>query len=636
MKNTKRIQMVIAILLTAIMLSGCANSNKSVNQNQQGPTAAPTAAPTAMPTVVADGPVETRIPNSTPVPTSTPGIFSGLTDKQRDSISMLNHLTVLTQQINSSRNSRLYLEGAYSSIVNNTYPNAVDNRTLGELNTILDTLEEYRMIAVKRDRLEFVYEQNQAQALRSAIPNPLGLISAVRSFNIASLVASVAYMAIDSVASYQTASSQAEMQYLQDGWALDDEQARVLHNQRKDMFNYMVRTVNENDLPGELALTEETVADLVEWENNPNVTARIQFLESKEPVYKAYGGYWLILARSYYEHGDYQKCLNAIESYEQLGIGIFRQDFDYAEVLPLAIVAAGATMEQDEYVVRAAAYADSIIENSADRHWALRYFAAQTYVDLYGKTGDRTYLQKAFDITLNNVNHLVKKQHALNETYLAPVVEAKADKGATKAQQEEIKQYNTMLKETRKTELPPVYEPLLLNSELLFSISEELGIPTETKERVGDIIHHNGEKLFLVEPLDSAFQFTPASIAAESIDLSFDGKKITIPARYMSSTSTIHVTVSESADSSHDDDFEFDDWQIEKVDRKTEGDLNTFTVVYSSKTLNQFKYSEGMIIRITITPYENSRAPQLSFAYEAVKDEKWWIIPDGIKYQRTK
>lgn len=111
-----------------------------------------------------------------------------LTETQHNSINMLNHLTVLTQEINSSKNSKLYLEQAYSSIRNNYHPNAIDDRTLGELNSLLDTLENYRMVAVKRERLNYIYEQNQAQALRDAVPNPLGLLSTVQSFNLASLV----------------------------------------------------------------------------------------------------------------------------------------------------------------------------------------------------------------------------------------------------------------------------------------------------------------------------------------------------------------------------------------------------------------------------------------------------------------
>ncbi|MCI6290542.1 MAG: hypothetical protein MR620_04475, partial [Clostridiales bacterium] len=102
-----------------------------------------------------------------------------LTDEQANAIAMLNYITVLTQDINASKNSRLYLEEAYSSLINNTYPNAVDNRTLSQLAGLLDTMEGYRMIAVKRDRLQYIYEQNQAQAIRAAVPNPLSMISTV-------------------------------------------------------------------------------------------------------------------------------------------------------------------------------------------------------------------------------------------------------------------------------------------------------------------------------------------------------------------------------------------------------------------------------------------------------------------------
>ena len=47
---------------------------------------------------------------------------AALTDEQANAIAMLNYITVLTQGINASKNSRLYMEEAYSSLVNNTYP----------------------------------------------------------------------------------------------------------------------------------------------------------------------------------------------------------------------------------------------------------------------------------------------------------------------------------------------------------------------------------------------------------------------------------------------------------------------------------------------------------------------------------
>jgi LPS O-antigen subunit length determinant protein (WzzB/FepE family) len=51
---------------------------------------------------------------------------TALTDEQRNAIGMLNYITVLTQDINASKNSRMYMEEAYSTLINNTYTNAVD------------------------------------------------------------------------------------------------------------------------------------------------------------------------------------------------------------------------------------------------------------------------------------------------------------------------------------------------------------------------------------------------------------------------------------------------------------------------------------------------------------------------------
>ena len=74
-----------------------------------------------------------------------------LTAEQKNAIAMLNYITVLTQDINKSKNSKVYMENAYSNLVNNIYPNSVDDRTLDQLQGLLDTMERYRMIDVKRE-----------------------------------------------------------------------------------------------------------------------------------------------------------------------------------------------------------------------------------------------------------------------------------------------------------------------------------------------------------------------------------------------------------------------------------------------------------------------------------------------------
>ena len=79
-----------------------------------------------------------------------------LSNTQRNSVNMLNYMTVLTQRINQSPNNQAFLEDVYSSLKNDLYPNAVDSKTQAQSTNLLDTINGYRMISVKRDRLEYI------------------------------------------------------------------------------------------------------------------------------------------------------------------------------------------------------------------------------------------------------------------------------------------------------------------------------------------------------------------------------------------------------------------------------------------------------------------------------------------------
>ncbi|MBP3804396.1 MAG: hypothetical protein J6I76_10945 [Oribacterium sp.] len=187
-----------------------------------------------------------------------------LTPTQLTSINMLNYMTVLTQEINTSKGNQLYLESARTSLYNDTNLNAVDSDTQVQINQLVGTIDQYRMVDVKRQRLEFIYEQNQAQAMRQAIPNPMGLLSAVQSGNLLKAAASVVYMAVDSATSYQAATNQAELQFIKEGWELDDEETKALQESTTAQFNYMCNMVRKYDLPDEYVVRDTDVKRLLD------------------------------------------------------------------------------------------------------------------------------------------------------------------------------------------------------------------------------------------------------------------------------------------------------------------------------------------------------------------------------------
>ncbi len=576
-------------------------------------------------------------PSETGVETEVPQTeeqAEALNDLQRNSIAMLNHLTVLTQEISSSKGSRLFLEQVYASLINDTYPNAVDVWTQAELDDLLDTLETFRMVSVKRERLQYIYENNKAQALRSAIPNPIGILSAINSRNVLKTAASLIFIAVDSVTSYNSYKEQLDMQYLTDGWDLDDVEASELSRMRRNSFSYMINMVRDYNLPGDLALNEKAVTDFVEWKNMSNVVRRISILEANEKVYAAMESYWLELAKSYYENGDYEKCLTAIDRFDSITCRIFRKNYEYAETLPYAILSAQEVYSGAEYEERAKTYCEAILENTDATDWASHYFVALIYIDLFASTENTQYIDTAYRILLENVSYLVDEQKELNTAWLSPVQEVTAGKNATKQEEADIKNYNKMIKAERKTALPPISEPLYLNCDLLFNLADEIGVSSEEKKTIEQILHENDENLFLVALVDNRFRFTSDNDYPDgsSMEIEFNGKELTIPAYAASDSGKIDVTIVDNTQ-----DVTIQDWILDEVVRPKDGDELSFTAKYSSEGIKSIKLSDGTSLQINIYPREDKSDLIYSFRYIA-KQTGWLVERNPLKtivYERV-
>ena len=591
------------LALLTFLLSGC--SGKEKKEGLQAATTDVTTIDLNSSTIL-----QTVRPTSTALQTVVPTLListttapvTNLSSTQRNSINMLNWLAFLTQEINAENNNRLFIEDVYSLIVNETYPNAVDAHTQDRLKGIRQALVRYRMVDVKRERIEFLFEQNKAQAIKAAIPNPLTLMNVVQSESLTKLAVSVVYMAINSISSYQSATTQAELQYLQDGWELDDEASEVFYNLRSDAFDYMIDIVREYDLPGYLALNEKAIEEFVSWKGKDDVNRRILFLENNVETYQAFGSYWLLLAESYYSIGNYAQCLDAVHSYETLSTRIFRKDYEYAKILPLAVIASEHVLTENEFVAIAEQYAKKILDNIDTEDWDLRYFATQIYVNLYAKTQNTTYLWDAYSVVLSNVNYLVDEQLTMNTTYTAKVQEEAIPAGTTKDKETQIKKYNQLVKEKRKTELPPVSEPLMLNCDLLFSIATQLNIQGNEKKRIDNILHENGDKLFLVDDLDNKYRYTGKNVIDASTwnSVSFNGKELTIPASCLTENASISVKVI----APEGQETVFEDWKISVVNRQTEDDITTYAGVFKSATAEKYSNKEAKTDNFSVVPHK--------------------------------
>lgn len=348
-------------------------------------------------------------------------------NEQLNSFSMMYYLAITAEKIRISKDNRLMLDDIYTSLLNDINPGAIDEITQDHLKNLRDIIKAYRGITVKRERLQYIYNQDKAAAIRSAVPNPLAILSVASSFDWKRLAVTVVYTAVDSYNNYKNASENADKAFLMSGWELDDEETATVQKNRDRAFDYMVDMVQEYNLDGLLTLNEKAVEKYAEICAIESAPEKIRRLVSEEETYKLLGNYWLELADCYFETNKYEKCLECVSKYNELATGIYRKDYDYVQILPKAIVAAQSVYSGDQYVSNIKEYADALMKNTSTEDWSLRYFVAQVYLDLYARTNNQAYIDSAYKIAYDNVTILLKGQRSLNNTYLKDVQEVKIE-----------------------------------------------------------------------------------------------------------------------------------------------------------------------------------------------------------------
>ena len=564
---------------------------------------------------VAPVPTETPIPSFAPSPTvaPTPSTTSedkrneyGFTEEQMNSYSMLYYLTITSEEIRSSKDNRLVLEDIYSNLINEINPGAIDDTTQQHLEALRDIIESYLQIEVKRDRLQYIYNQDKAAAIRGAVPNPIAILSVSSALNWKKLATSVVYTIVDSYNGYKSASAAADRAFIMSGWELDDEETATINRNRRRAFNYMVDIVQEYGLNGKLTLSENDITTFNEICSIEYIPEKAARLEDEESRYKLLGNYWLELADCYFELSRYKDCLRCVDNYEKLASDIYKNDYNYVHILPKAIVAAQDRYSGDNYIKRISRYADAIIENTKIEDWSVRYFAAQVYLDLYSRTNKQEYLKNAYIIAKENVTYLLKEQRKLNDTYINDIKEITLEKPNTdymtkddkksaeneyKEELKRVKAYNKALKEERKTALPPIYEPLALNCDLMFALADKINLTISDKNRIETLLQTANKGIFLSDPINNKYSFKRI---ARDYKIEYSKSEILIPVTYLTTDYTISVTVNDNGNKT-----EFSDIKLTEIER-LDHNIDSFKAKFISLEMARYKWSPSSKVTITI------------------------------------
>ena len=519
-----------------------------------------------------------------------------LSNEQKNSIAWLNYLAAVSQEIISYSHNKIYLDEIYSELMDNSNAQSIDKSTLKNIKNLLESIKDYRMIETKRKRLQYIYEQNKAAQIRNLIPESEDLFNSLKIITKGNLFASIAaiiHTAVDTAENYISYGDKTELEYLQSNWELNDKADETLNKIRENAFGYMVDMVNKNNLDDKMALRENTVDEFVKFKNNDNIAQQIRFFENNKNTYQYFGSYWLLLAECYHKNKEYQKCLDCIDEYENLGCKIFVKDHNLAKALTFAIASAAEIQPESTYINTAEKYLKLIKDNIGNDEWELKYFEALTYIDLYVRTGKNEYLKSAYDITLDNITCLADRQKELNNNYLETVETVKIEKDMTKREKKQIEDYNDSIKEKRKTELPEIYEPLALNCDLLFSVADKINLSQSDKKEIDDILAVNSDNpVFWTEPVRNKFSFSPSKTIADNAKFNHD--RIILPVSIVSENSKIKVTVTRG-----DNIKVYEDWKVTEI-KRSDDNFSSFTVKYESDEADFCHYQRDSVVKVEI------------------------------------
>lgn len=554
----------------------------------------------------------------------------GLDEKQKNSVVMLNYLSTVSQEIADSKNSRIMLESITDQLLGNMNPNVIDEETKEQLNSLVMTVHNIEMVGIKRERLEYIYNQNKARAIKESMPNPILVLSAASSLDWKRLAGTVLMMTVDSINRYDTYQSEIKTDMLKENWDLDDQEKEIFINKRLRAFNYIVDITQKYGLSEEMTLSEKAIKDFIAYKTNDNIAARIQFLEDEKETYQYFANYWIVLADAYYQYGEYQKCLNAVQEYQKIYAKIFRKDFDYANLMPEAITAAFETLGKEEAIPVIKDFVDSIVPNTNIEDWNLRYFAAQTYVELYHRTSDDTYLQSAYKLLLSNINYLYENQILSNQTYLSDIVEKTLSEDEKmfmtsqeiKEEEKKRKDYYKTLKDNRKTELPEIYEPLGLNCELLFAVVDKLHLSSSEKKRISDILQTDTNGVFMNPVVNSSFSFQSSQPQCKA---TYKKETIELPVSILNEGADITVTVQNGSSTEI-----IDDWKIQSVNRPDS--FEEFKAIYTSEKAKSIKWNADSMLKVEI---DNPFGDTIEMSFRVSEYADYFLIPDKVVFEQV-
>lgn len=312
----------------------------------------------------------------------------------------------------------------------------IDKKTQSYLQSLFDSTTDWKLEEMDRNRLLYNYSQRESRAMSEALkPGVMALlttaIASAATKDPLTAVLSIGSLVADGVSSYYGSLEQSEQEYDEGSFKLGKERLKTIEGIKKDFFDYCNDIVRDNKIPENMIVYQTKAERYGENLLEKNLTSRLKYFEDNVNLFDGLPSIHLELAKCYFEKGDYKKCVDEIDKYIESGVYIFNNDENLINTLPLGFAAASKYMSSSDYeayVIKNMKYAEeleNLLVNGDIKNMLpmFRYKNILVYMDLYGKTNKKQYLEKAYDKCKTNVIPLVREQRKLEEQDIVAINE---------------------------------------------------------------------------------------------------------------------------------------------------------------------------------------------------------------------
>lgn len=517
---------------------------------------------------------------------------------------LLNEFTYYTTLIVETEN-RLYLDDIYDRLMNQYEPKEIDEQINSRLMVMLQGIENIRILDLKKERLQMVFDLQKSNVIAAAIPNPVNMIGTIalstnpnRSLrqNIISGLAAAVGTGVSSYTMYKNASANLLIEANEKYWDLEYEAMRNVNNLNHSSLTAQNEYGSSNDIPGEYILNEENTKRFINIISDENIARAINNLEAAEETYQHFPLYWLERADLYFKNEDFQSCIDTILYYDNNFeySQIYRRNERYGQVLIDAIASAITLYYSSDYsycLELVAPWLSRAEESTAPDDWFQMYYIALCYL-MFADDSNEVFYYEAYDLLKKCGRELSVIQDSFISSYTSELNKKTTEELANMlpAQREEYENEFKAQKKLRETELPITDGGLIETLRMLYSLNRNgIGNITDYGASIEPsiVIPQLKEFLFGEKYAEGdAYGFAPTRFTVKKSIWS-DSFTFTIPACLINSETLFQISINDgefhplynsSSLSKEQQSLEYVPIEVISVDRHGSTNINDFDV----------------------------------------------------------